>query len=75
MVSLLSSAAYVVIENGRASDETFATVAGFFSPREIVEMLLAIGFYTTVAMLCETTDVDIDAPANTAIIDAVRSAG
>ena len=62
-----------VIENGRASDETFATVAGFFSPREIVEMLLAIGFYTTVAMLCETTDVDIDAPANTAIIDAVRS--
>jgi len=63
-----------VVENGRASDETFATVAGFYSPREIVEMLLAIGFYTTVAMLCETTDLDIDPPADTKIIDSIRDA-
>lgn len=63
-----------VITNGRASDGTFATVSEFFSPREIVELLLAIGFYTTVAMLCETTDVDIDPPADTKIIDAVRNA-
>ena len=61
-----------VCENGRASDETFASVAEFFSPREIVEMVLAIGCYTTVAMLCETTDVDIDPPADTKIIDALK---
>jgi 4-carboxymuconolactone decarboxylase len=61
-----------VVEIGRASDETFAAVAAFFSPREIVEMILAIGFYTTVAMLCETTDIDIDPPADTKIVDALR---
>jgi alkylhydroperoxidase family enzyme len=62
-----------VVENGRAGDATFAAVAGFLSPREIVELVLAIGFYTTVAMLCETTDVDIDPPADTKVIDAART--
>jgi alkylhydroperoxidase family enzyme len=62
-----------VIEFGRASDEKFAAVAAFLSPREIVELVLAIGFYTTVAMLCETTDVDIDPPADTKVIDAART--
>jgi len=62
-----------VVENGRASDATFAAVAEHMSPREIVEIILAIGFYTTVAMLCETTDVDIDPPADTKVIDAARA--
>ena len=64
-----------VIESGRASDATFASVAEFYSQREIVELLLAIGFYTTVAMLCETTDIDIDPPADTKILEAARNPG
>jgi alkylhydroperoxidase family enzyme len=64
-----------VVENGRADDSTFASVAEFLSPREIVELTLAIGFYTTVAMLCETTDVDIDPPAETKVLDAARTQG
>jgi 4-carboxymuconolactone decarboxylase len=64
-----------VVEHGKASDPTFAAASEHLSPREIVELVLAIGFYTTVAMLCETTDVDIDPPADTKVVDAARSRG
>jgi alkylhydroperoxidase family enzyme len=41
------------------------------SPREIVELLLAIGFYTTVAMVTESTAIEIDPPVGTKIVDAL----
>jgi hypothetical protein len=42
------------------------------SPREIVELILAIGFYMTVARLLETTSVDLDPPAGTRVVDSLR---
>jgi alkylhydroperoxidase family enzyme len=61
-----------VLRDVRASDATFAAAAAAFSPREIVELILTVGYYMTVARILETTDVDLDAPAGTKVTDAIR---
>jgi alkylhydroperoxidase family enzyme len=49
-----------VVRDVRASSEAFAEMAQRFSPQEIVELILAIGFYMTMARLMETTGVDLE---------------
>jgi len=44
----------------------------FLSAREIVELILAIGFYMTMARVTETTRTDLDPPAGTKVVDALR---
>ena len=61
-----------VIRDVRASDTTFSALAATLSPREIVELLLAIGYYMMLARLLETTAVDLDQPVGTRIVDAIR---
>jgi alkylhydroperoxidase family enzyme len=61
-----------VVRDVRASDATFAAMAGGFPPQEIVELILAIGFYMAVARLLETTAVDIEAVVGTQIVDALK---
>ena len=61
-----------VVRDVRASDATFAEMARQFPPREIVELILAIGFYMSVARLLETTAVDLEDAAGTAIVDALK---
>ena len=61
-----------VVKQVRASDETFALAAKLLPPRQIVELVLTIGYYMTIARLLETTAVDLDPPAGTRIIDAGR---
>jgi alkylhydroperoxidase family enzyme len=61
-----------VVRDVRASDATFAALATELSPQEIVELVLTIGYYMTIARLLETTAVDLDPPAGTRIIDAAR---
>lgn len=51
-----------VVQDVRAAEPTFAALAVRLSPREIVELILAIGYYMLIARLVETTDVDLDAP-------------
>jgi alkylhydroperoxidase family enzyme len=60
-----------VMRDVKASDSAFGAMQRHFSPREIVELILAIGFYMMVARLLETTEVDLDPPAGTRIVDAV----
>ena len=62
-----------VLRDVRASDATFAELAGRLSPREIVELILTVGYYMMIARLLETTAVDIDQPAGTRVVDALRS--
>jgi alkylhydroperoxidase family enzyme len=61
-----------VVRDVRASDATFAALARTFSPQEIVELILTIGYYMLIARLLETTAVDMDPPAGTAVVDAIR---
>ncbi|MGH7821884.1 MAG: carboxymuconolactone decarboxylase family protein, partial [Candidatus Binatia bacterium] len=54
-----------------ASDATFARIQAEFSSQEIVELLLAVGFYMLIARLLETTGVDLE-PASEAIAAQTR---
>jgi alkylhydroperoxidase family enzyme len=61
-----------VVRDVGASDATFAAAAKYLSPREIVELVLAIGFYMTMARLMETTRIDLDEPAGTAVLERAQ---
>jgi alkylhydroperoxidase family enzyme len=61
-----------VLRDVRASDATFADAKAAFSPREIVELILTVGYYMTVARILETTAVDLDEPAGTLVTDRLR---
>ena len=52
-----------VIENVRVAEPVFAAMRRHFSEQEIVESILAIGFYMMMARLTEATEVDLDAAA------------
>lgn len=60
-----------VVNRVKADEEVVSEVAKFLSPREIVELILAIGYYMTMVRLTETTRTDLDKSAGTAIIDSV----
>ena len=61
-----------VVRDVRASDATFAELARRLSPQEIVELILTVGYYMMIARLLESTAVDLDPPAGTAVLDAIR---
>jgi len=61
-----------VLRDVRASDAAFADLAGRVSPREIVELILTVGNYMMIARLLESTAVDLDPPAGTKVVDALR---
>jgi alkylhydroperoxidase family enzyme len=56
-----------VIENVRVSEATFAALRRHLSDREIVEAILAIGFYMMIARLTEATETDLDPAAGMAV--------
>ena len=58
--------------DGRTSDAVFAATREHFNPREIVELILTIGFYTMMARLTEVTETDLDEPAGARIFDAIQ---
>ncbi len=52
-----------IMSEVRVSDVTFARMRERFSPQEIVELILAIGYYMMVARLIESTGVEIEPPS------------
>jgi alkylhydroperoxidase family enzyme len=56
-----------VVHDVRASDATFDALAARLSHREVVELVLTIGFYMLVARFLETFDVDLEPPADIGI--------
>jgi alkylhydroperoxidase family enzyme len=61
-----------VVEKGKPTDAVFAAAAEHLSPREIVELLLAIGFYSTVAMLTESTEIELDEPLGIKVVETAN---
>ena len=53
-----------VVQDVRASDETFVAVSQTLSPREIFELLMVIGQYMMLARVMATTELDLDEPAD-----------
>ena len=61
-----------VLRDVRASDASFAELARHLSAQEIVELIVTVGYYMLIARLLETTAVDLDPPAGTKVVDALR---
>lgn len=61
-----------VVENVRASDDRLRALRAHLDEREVVELLLAVGYYMMIARLLETTGVDLEPPLESSIIDAHR---
>ena len=61
-----------VIEDVRVEAPVFAAMRAHFSEREIVETILAIGFYMMMSRLTEATETDLDPAAGTAVVDAIK---
>ncbi len=63
-----------VLERASVSDERFAAMQKHFSSREIVELILTLGYYSMLARLTEVTKTDLDAPSATRVVDSLRGA-
>lgn len=56
-----------VVETVRVPDEVFAAARAHFSERELVEAIVAMGFYMTLARVTEAGRVPLDAPQGMAV--------
>ncbi len=61
-----------IVRDGGPADATFAELAGRFSNREIVELVLAVGFYMVMARLMISTRIDVDQPAGDRVVASMR---
>ena len=59
-----------VIENIRVPGEVFAPMRDHFSDQEIVESIVAIGFYMMMARLTEATETDLDPSAGMTVFNS-----
>lgn len=64
-----------VVRDVRASDVTLQALRVFLPPREVVELLLVIGQYMAVARLAETTGMEVDDPAQLAVVEVAGQRG
>jgi alkylhydroperoxidase family enzyme len=72
--ALLAFARQVIVDV-RVEDGVFADVGKHFSDREIIEAILAIGFYMTMTRLTEATKTDLDAAAGMTVFDSAQRGG
>ncbi|HUR04360.1 MAG TPA: carboxymuconolactone decarboxylase family protein [Nonomuraea sp.] len=61
-----------VIETVRVEESVFTAARGHFSERQIVEAILAIGFYMTMARLTEATETDLDPASGMTVFDSLQ---
>ncbi len=58
------------VRSPRPSDDEFAALREYYSPREIVEALLLAGSYTMLGRLMTALDLDLDGPLGTDVVDS-----
>jgi alkylhydroperoxidase family enzyme len=61
-----------IVRDGGPSDATFADLQAHFSHREIVELVLAVGFYMVMARLMISTRIDVDEAQGHKILSSIR---
>ncbi len=62
-----------VIESVRVPEPIFADMRKHFNEQEIVEAIVAIGFYMMMARLTEATETDLDAAAGMRVYDSGKT--
>jgi AhpD family alkylhydroperoxidase len=53
----------------RSDDHMFAAVAERFTAREIVELLITVGFYAMLARVMTQLEIELDEPAGTGLVE------
>lgn len=61
-----------LVRDVRASDATLERMTREFPTREIVELILVVGYYMMIARLLETTGVDLEPAAGAALTKAMQ---
>ena len=61
-----------IVRDGGPSDATFAELQAHFSNREIVELVLAVGFYMVMARLMISTRIDVDEAAGDRVLASMQ---
>ena len=61
-----------VLANGRGTDHTFALARNLFSPRELVELLLLIGYFRMICGMMTTLDVEVESPFGAKVLGSLR---
>jgi len=61
-----------VVRHVDCDEAAFAALAAHLSHREIVELILAIGFYMMLARLMVVAQIEPDAPAGTKVLERAR---
>jgi alkylhydroperoxidase family enzyme len=51
-----------LLDRPRVSDDTFAQACDWFPPREVVELMITIGYFRMIGALLTTLDVEPDPP-------------
>jgi 4-carboxymuconolactone decarboxylase len=59
-----------LVDPHTTTTEGFELLRARLSPREIVELLLVVGYYVGVALLVAAVDLEPDLPAEMAVVDA-----
>ncbi|NKB47746.1 MAG: carboxymuconolactone decarboxylase family protein [Alphaproteobacteria bacterium] len=49
-----------VVRDGKASEASFTALAGYYSPEELIETTLLVGYYMMASRFLQTFEVDID---------------
>ena len=70
---LVLQAATEVVESHGLSEATFTRAREQFSPREIVELIVAAGYYQLLAGLMNSIDIDLDEPVGSALVDSAAA--
>ena len=61
-----------VLANCRATDHTLALVRNLFSAREVVELLLLIGYFRMICVIMTTLEVEVESPFRGKVLDSLR---
>jgi AhpD family alkylhydroperoxidase len=60
------------LRDDRASAEGFDALVAELSAQEAIELLLAVGYYRTLATIMLSAEIDLDEPAGTTLVDFSR---
>ena len=61
-----------ILANCPAVDQTFATAQNLFSPRELVELLLLIGYFRMISAVMTTLEVEIELPFGAKVLSSLK---
>ena len=61
-----------LVRDVQVSEQTFRDLAAHLDAREIVETIVTVGFYMTVARLTEATQIEIDGGAGMKVVASAR---